>query len=135
MPCGAVRDVPEALADPQVLAREMIQSVEHAAAGLLKVVGVPIKLSETPGSVRTAPPTLGQHTVSILRELQIGDDEIDTLARTSAIGARSCLSRTQAKPASAPQRSEAIGDLGGSKTHSGRDDDRSRSCEAPSSEV
>jgi crotonobetainyl-CoA:carnitine CoA-transferase CaiB-like acyl-CoA transferase len=79
VPCGAVRDVPEALADPQILAREMVQSVEHATAGLLKVVGVPIKLSETPGSVRTAPPTLGQHTGAILRELQITDEEIERL--------------------------------------------------------
>ena len=39
VPCGAVRDVPEALADPQILAREMIQSVEHVAAGMLKVRG------------------------------------------------------------------------------------------------
>jgi crotonobetainyl-CoA:carnitine CoA-transferase CaiB-like acyl-CoA transferase len=86
VPCGAVRDVPEALADPQVLAREMVQSVEHATAGLLKVVGVPIKLSQTPGSVRTAPPTLGQHSVSILKELQIDDDEIARLRRERVIG-------------------------------------------------
>jgi crotonobetainyl-CoA:carnitine CoA-transferase CaiB-like acyl-CoA transferase len=87
VPCGAVRDVPEAFADLQVLAREMVQSVEHATAGLLKVVGVPIKLSETPGSVRTAPPTLGQHTTAILRELQIGDDEIERLRGDRVIGA------------------------------------------------
>ena len=86
VPCGAVREVPEALADPQVLAREMVQSVEHATAGMLKVVGVPIKLSDTPGSVRTAPPTLGQHTVAILRELQIRDDEIELLRSQRVIG-------------------------------------------------
>jgi crotonobetainyl-CoA:carnitine CoA-transferase CaiB-like acyl-CoA transferase len=78
--------VPEALGDPQILAREMIQSVEHATAGMLKVVGVPIKLSETPGSVRTAPPTLGQHTTAILRELQIGDEEIERLRAERVIG-------------------------------------------------
>ena len=86
VPCGDVRDVPEALADPQILAREMIQSVEHATAGMLKVVGVPIKLSETPGSVRSAPPTLGQHTDAILRELQIGDDDIARLRAERIIG-------------------------------------------------
>ena len=86
VPCGAVRDVPEALADPQILAREMVQSVEHVAAGMLKVVGVPIKLSDTPGSVRTAPPTLGQHTMSILRELQMADEEIERLRDQRVIG-------------------------------------------------
>jgi len=79
VPCGAVRDVPEALADPQLLARDMIQAVEHATAGLLKVLGVPIKLSETPGSVRTAPPTLGQHTEAVLRELGLDDREVTRL--------------------------------------------------------
>jgi crotonobetainyl-CoA:carnitine CoA-transferase CaiB-like acyl-CoA transferase len=50
------------------------------------VVGVPIKLSDTPGSVRTAPPMLGQHTDSILRELQIGDEEIEHLRDQGVIG-------------------------------------------------
>jgi len=49
-------------------------------------VGVPIKLSETPGSVRSAPPTLGQHTDAILRELQIGDDDIARLRAERIIG-------------------------------------------------
>ena len=46
----------------------MIASVEHATLGALRVLGVPIKLSETPGAVRTAPPTLGQHTEAVLRD-------------------------------------------------------------------
>jgi crotonobetainyl-CoA:carnitine CoA-transferase CaiB-like acyl-CoA transferase len=86
VPCGDVRDVPEALTDQQVLAREMVQAVEHATVGMLNVVGIPIKLSDTPGSVRTAPPTLGQHTVGILRELGVGDAEIDRLRRDDVIG-------------------------------------------------
>jgi formyl-CoA transferase/CoA:oxalate CoA-transferase len=85
VPCGAVRDVPDALADPQLAARNMIEAVEHAAAGTLKVLGVPIKLSETPGSVRTAPPTLGQHTTQVLSEIGLARDEIDALRRTRAI--------------------------------------------------
>ena len=78
--------MPEALADPQILAREMIQSVEHLAAGMLKVVVVPIKLSDTPGSVRTASPMLGQHTDSIMRELLMGDEEIERLRDQGVIG-------------------------------------------------
>lgn len=85
VPCGAVRDVAEALADPQLLAREMVQAVEHATAGTLRVLGVPIKLSETPGSVRSAPPVLGQHTVSILREIGLADGDIERLRSDGVI--------------------------------------------------
>ena len=85
VPCGAVRDVPDALSDPQLTARNMIEAVEHAAAGTLKVLGVPIKLSETPGSVRTAPPTLGQHTMRVLEELGLTADELEGLRRANAI--------------------------------------------------
>jgi crotonobetainyl-CoA:carnitine CoA-transferase CaiB-like acyl-CoA transferase len=69
VPCGPVRSVAEALADPQLQAREMLVRAMHATASDLTLLGVPIKLSNTPGSVRTAPPTLGQHTEAVLAEL------------------------------------------------------------------
>jgi len=77
VPCGAVRDVPDALSDPQLMARKMIEAVQHAAAGTIKVLGVPIKLSDTPGSVRTAPPTLGQHTAQVLAEIGMTLDDVE----------------------------------------------------------
>src|SRR6476661_3719539 len=52
IPCGAVRDVGEVLADPQLAARNMIEQVDHDTLGPIPVTGVPIKLSETPGAVR-----------------------------------------------------------------------------------
>jgi len=79
VPCGAVRSVPEALSDPQVAARRMVEAVEHAVLGPMKVLGTPIKLSDTPGSVRTAPPTLGQHTDTVLGELGLSAAEIGKL--------------------------------------------------------
>jgi formyl-CoA transferase/CoA:oxalate CoA-transferase len=68
VPNGAVRTVTEALADPQVAAREMIVPLEHATAGPIRVLGTPLKLSDTPATVRIPPPALGQHTASILTE-------------------------------------------------------------------
>ena len=85
VPCGAVRDIPDALRDPQVDARAMIAAVEHATAGTVRVLGVPLKLSDTPGSVRSAPPVLGQHTTSVLHELGITPGECATLRRDGVI--------------------------------------------------
>ena len=79
VPCGAVRTVAEALSDPQVAARQMIEAVEHAVLGPLKVLGTPIKLSETSASVRTAPPALGQHTDAVLGELGFSAADIASL--------------------------------------------------------
>ena len=69
VPAGAVRDVGEALSDPQLQAREMIARVDHEARKALQVLGVPVKLSETPGGVRRPPPKLGEHTQAVLEEL------------------------------------------------------------------
>jgi len=85
VPCGAVRSVPEALSDPQVAARRMVEAVEHAVLGPMKVLGTPIKLSDTPASVRTAPPTLGQHTDTVLGELGLTADEIAGLRKRSVV--------------------------------------------------
>ena len=86
VPSGAVRDVAEVLNDPQLAAREMIQAVEHATLGTVRALGIPIKLSNTPGTVRTAPPTLGQHTDQILRtDLSLTDEEIARLRATAAV--------------------------------------------------
>jgi crotonobetainyl-CoA:carnitine CoA-transferase CaiB-like acyl-CoA transferase len=86
VPCGSVRDVREVLTDPHLEARRMVEAVEHASAGRLSVLGIPIKLSDTPGRVRTAPPTLGQHTAGVLKaDLGVPDAEIDTLRRANVI--------------------------------------------------
>jgi formyl-CoA transferase/CoA:oxalate CoA-transferase len=69
VPCGSVREISEVLADPQLAAREMIAEVEHPTIGSAKVIASPVKLSDTPASVRTAPPVLGQHTDAVLAEL------------------------------------------------------------------
>ncbi len=85
VPCGAVREIPEVLADPQLAARDMIVPLEHRTAGTIHVLGVPPKLSDTPGRVRSAPPMLGEHTDAVLRELGYGDERIAALRREGAI--------------------------------------------------
>ncbi len=86
VPCGSVRSVGEVLQDPQLAAREMVTHLEHETAGTIGQLGVPIKLSDTPGSVRTPPPRLGEHTDAILRhDLGLADDEIRRLREDGAV--------------------------------------------------
>lgn len=85
VPCGGVRTVDEVFADPQTVAREMVASVPHATLGEVRVTGVPVKLSDTPGSVRTGPPTLGQHTAAILEELGYDQQAVRALADSGAV--------------------------------------------------
>jgi len=69
IPAGPINTVEQILDDPHVLAREMVVTLQHPTAGEIKTVGIPAKLSDTPGTVRSAPPLLGQHTDEILAEL------------------------------------------------------------------
>lgn len=85
VPCGSVKSVEEVLTDPQVLARDMVVELEHATIGALRMLGVPVKLSDTPGRVRTAPPRLGEHTDSVLTELGCERSEIAQLRRGGVI--------------------------------------------------
>ena len=89
LPSGPIKTIPEVLdEDPHVRAREMVVEVDHPVIGRMKTLGVPIKLSETPGAVTRAAPTLGQHTAEILSELGYTESEIDDLreAKVIAVG-------------------------------------------------
>jgi formyl-CoA transferase/CoA:oxalate CoA-transferase len=86
VPCGAVRSMADAMSDPQSLARAMIESVEHPTLGCLQVLGVPVKLSDTPGTVRTPPPQLGEHTAAVLgNDLGYAPEQIEALAAGGAV--------------------------------------------------
>jgi crotonobetainyl-CoA:carnitine CoA-transferase CaiB-like acyl-CoA transferase len=86
VPCGAVRSIDEVFADPQIAARTMIEMIDHPTAGPLKTLGLPIKLSATPGAVRTPPPRLGEHTRSVLVELGFDAARIREWAARGVIG-------------------------------------------------
>ena len=86
IPCGQVRSIGDVLADPQVLFRGMVQEVDHATLGRIKTTGVPVKLSDTPGGVTTAPPLLGAHTEQVLREtLGLSADEVAAMRASGAV--------------------------------------------------
>jgi crotonobetainyl-CoA:carnitine CoA-transferase CaiB-like acyl-CoA transferase len=66
IPAGPVLHYDEVYTDPQILARDMVVETNHPVTGPFRTMGVPVKLSSTPGSVRTAAPRLGEHTAEVL---------------------------------------------------------------------
>ena len=60
----------ETLSDPHIIAREMIAKVHHPKAGSGRTLGTPIKLSKTPGGVRRAAPTLGEHNDEVRAQVK-----------------------------------------------------------------
>ncbi len=82
---GPVNDVAEALADPQIRARGMVLEEEHPRLGRVRTIGSPIKLSETPPTLRRAPCGFGEHTDEILRGLGYDDARIRTLHGEGAV--------------------------------------------------
>ncbi|MFH0847052.1 MAG: CoA transferase [Chloroflexota bacterium] len=86
VPAGDIKSVSEVLTDPHVLAREMVVEMEHPKVGKMKVTGIPIKLSATPGAIETPPPTLGQHTDEILmKELGYSREKIAELRQKKVV--------------------------------------------------
>jgi crotonobetainyl-CoA:carnitine CoA-transferase CaiB-like acyl-CoA transferase len=75
----------ELFQDPHVLARDMLLEVEHPVAGPVKMTGINVKLSETPGCVHLPAPTLGQHTGEVLQTLGYTVRDIDNLRSVGAL--------------------------------------------------
>jgi crotonobetainyl-CoA:carnitine CoA-transferase CaiB-like acyl-CoA transferase len=73
---GAVKTVAEALEDPHLHAREMVAELTHPEYGPLKYLGIPIKLSDTPGRLGSAPPLFGEHNREVLRDLGFSEGTI-----------------------------------------------------------
>jgi crotonobetainyl-CoA:carnitine CoA-transferase CaiB-like acyl-CoA transferase len=85
IPAGPVNTVGEIMEDPQVDAREMVVRLTHPEYGPLRVLGIPIKLSDTPGSVDTAPPRFGEHNNEILASLGYDANMVAAFLRSGAI--------------------------------------------------
>ena len=85
VPAGPVYDVLQMQADPQARAREMVTMVEHVREGEVETIGLPIKFSDTPGSVRSGAPVYGQHSREVLKEAGFGEAELEALLAEGAV--------------------------------------------------
>jgi CoA:oxalate CoA-transferase len=94
IPCGPLNSIAQTAASPQVAAREMLVPVMHPKGISLTLVNLPLKLSRTPGGIKGPPPTVGQDTREVLRELGGLDD-----ARIEALVAAGIVLETDPKTA------------------------------------
>lgn len=85
VPCGPIRNYAEVASDPHTLAREMIVEMQHPVEGTVKGLGIPVKLSNTPGRVRSAAPLLGEHTDDVLARHGYSAGEIAALRESEAV--------------------------------------------------
>ncbi len=86
VPCGPINPIDAVFADPQVQARGMRVDMVHPVAGTVSLVANPLRLSQTPVSYRLAPPTLGAHTLEVLKDkLGLSDADIDALIANKII--------------------------------------------------
>ena len=82
---GKVYDVPEVFDDPQVKHRQMVLDLEHPVAGSVQHAGVAIKLSDTPGGVRSFAPSIGEHTDETLASIGYSQSDISSLRKSGVV--------------------------------------------------
>ena len=89
VPFGATNNLAEVVEHPQVKARGVMVKMNHPRAGKVQMVGVPMRLSKTPGSVRTPSPSIGEHNDEVLKEvLGMSQTRIDALRKDGVFGGR-----------------------------------------------
>lgn len=86
VPCGPIYNIEQVYADPHVRSREMAVELEHPKSGAIRNIGVPVKLSDTPGSVRTPAPLLGQHSEEVLDQYGYAAADIATFKDAGVLG-------------------------------------------------
>jgi crotonobetainyl-CoA:carnitine CoA-transferase CaiB-like acyl-CoA transferase len=84
VPCGPINSIAEMAADAQTVSREMVVDLEHPRAGRTRALGLPIKLSATPGKVSRPAPLLGEHTREVLGEFGFSRAEVEALIAEGA---------------------------------------------------
>ena len=85
VPCGPVNELSDVFSDPQVLFRQMLLDTPHPTLGAVKQAGIPIKFSDTPGSIQRHPPLLGEHTAEVLAEIDYSEDDVRRLREEGAV--------------------------------------------------
>jgi crotonobetainyl-CoA:carnitine CoA-transferase CaiB-like acyl-CoA transferase len=86
VPCSPINRIDKVVADAQVRARDMVVQLELPGLGPMRMAGLPLKFSETPGRIARHPPRLGQHTMEVMRRLGYADDAIEELAGRGVVG-------------------------------------------------
>lgn len=84
VPAGPIYDMAEVYSDPHVLERDMLKVLDHPVAGPVNHIGLPVKMSLTPGEIRMPAPMLGQHTADVLSRFGFSADEIASVQAARA---------------------------------------------------
>ncbi|MGI9386889.1 MAG: CoA transferase, partial [Methyloligellaceae bacterium] len=85
LPAGPVLSIREMHENPQAIARDMVPAIDHPTAGRVQTLGLPVKLSETPGGVVRPAPLFGQHTREVLAEVGYSANEIAQLLASGGV--------------------------------------------------
>ena len=85
IPISKVNNMDEVFSDPHVVHRQMVIEVDDPKAGKVKQIGIPIKLSDTPGTIRNLSPMLGEHTSEVLGEAGFTNQELERLREAKTI--------------------------------------------------
>ena len=85
VPVGKVLEINEVFSDPQIIHRRMLIEIDHPEFGKVRQVGIPIKMSDTPGEIRTLGTSIGRHTNEVLSWLGYSSAEIERLREEGVV--------------------------------------------------